>query len=182
MTPPQQSQTAPTRARRALAILGTAIFLVLAPGFFVVLVPYWISRWRFEPPFFGLAPFRVFGVLLMAVTLPVLLESFARFALQGVGTPAPIFPTQLLIVEGFYRFVRNPMYVAVISMVLGPGLLFGNVRILEYGVVAWLVVHLFVLTYEEPTLRKSFGGEYQTYCANVRRWIPRLTPWSGNAP
>lgn len=182
MTPPHQSQPPSTGTRRALAILGTAVFLFLAPGFFVVLLPYWISRWQIQPPLFGFAPFRVIGVLLMVVALPVLLESFARFALQGVGTPAPIFPTQHLIVKGFYRFVRNPMYVAVLSMVLGQGLLFGNVRVLEYGLVAGLVVHVFVLTYEEPTLRKTFGGEYETYCANVRRWIPRLTPWSGNAP
>ena len=69
------------------------------------------------------------------------------------------------------------MYVAVVSMVLGQGFLFGNLRVLAYGLVAWLVTHLFVLTYEEPTLHKSFGTEYETYRANVPRWIPRVTPW-----
>lgn len=173
------SQLTPTRTRRAGALLGTALFLVLAPGFFVVLVPYWISRWHVQPPLFGLAVSRVIGVLLMAAGLPVLLESFARFSLQGYGTPAPVFPTQHLIVEGFYRYVRNPMYVAVVSMVLGQGLLFGNPQLLLYGVVAWLVTFLFVVTYEEPTLRRTFGAEYDTYRANVPRWIPRRTPWSG---
>jgi protein-S-isoprenylcysteine O-methyltransferase Ste14 len=178
MSPPGSQATA-TRTRRAAALLSTALFLVLAPGFFVVLVPYWISRWHVQPPLFGLAVSRVIGVLLMAAGLPVLLESFARFALQGYGTPAPVFPTRHLIVEGFYRYVRNPMYVAVVSMVLGEGLLFGNPQLLLYGVVAWLVTFLFVVTYEEPTLRRTFGAEYDTYRANVPRWIPRLTPWSG---
>ncbi|MGC1629539.1 MAG: isoprenylcysteine carboxylmethyltransferase family protein [Candidatus Acidiferrales bacterium] len=181
MTPPDESQRASTLTRRALALLGTAVFLVLAPGFFVVLVPYQISRWRFQPPLWGFTPFRVLGVLLMAVGLPVLLESFARFALQGLGTPAPVFPTQHLVVKGFYRYVRNPMYVAVVSMVLGQGLLFGNMHLLVYGFGAWLVTFSFVVTYEEPTLRRSFGAEYDTYRANVPRWIPRLTPWSGDA-
>jgi protein-S-isoprenylcysteine O-methyltransferase Ste14 len=180
MTPPDESQRAPTLARRALALLGTAVFLVLAPGFFVVLVPYSISRWRFQLPLLGFTAFRMLGVLLMAAALPVLLESFARFALQGLGTPAPVFPTQRLIVQGFYRYVRNPMYVAVVSMVLGQGLLLGNLYLLIYGIFAWLVTFLFVLTYEEPTLRRTFGAEYDTYLANVPRWIPRLTPWRSN--
>jgi protein-S-isoprenylcysteine O-methyltransferase Ste14 len=181
MTPEHDSQTAPTLTRRMLAILGTAIFLVLAPGFFVVLVPYWISRWRVQPPLLDFTPFRVLGVLLMAATLPVLLESFARFALQGLGTPAPVFPTQHLIVKGFYRYVRNPMYVAVVSMVLGQGLLFGNLNLLVYSFAAWLVTFLFVVTYEEPTLGRTFSAEYDRYRANVPGWIPRLTPWSGAA-
>jgi protein-S-isoprenylcysteine O-methyltransferase Ste14 len=158
-------------------MLGTAAFLVLAPGFFVVLVPYWLSRWQFHPPLLGFTPFRAIGALLIIVAAPVLLESFARFALQGLGTPAPVFPTQHLIVKGFYRYVRNPMYLAVVSMVIGQALLFGNLRVLAYGLFAWLVTHIFVLTYEEPTLRKTFGAEYETYRGNVPRWIPRLTPW-----
>lgn len=178
MTPRELSQHG-ISTRRVLAILGTAVFLVLAPGFFVVLVPYWISRWQFEPPFLGFLPFRVIGALLILAGLPVLLESFARFALQGLGTPAPAFPPQHLVVKGFYRYVRNPMYVAVVSMVLGQALLFGNLRLLAYATFAWVVTHVFVLTYEEPTLQKSFGAEYENYRAHVARWIPHLTPWRG---
>jgi len=179
MTTPPESRMAPTLTRRALALFGTAAFLVLAPGFFVVLLPYWISRWRIQPPLLNFMPFRILGVLLMAAGLPVLLESFARFALQGLGTPAPIFPTQHLIIKGFYRYVRNPMYVAVVSMVFGQGLFFGSVSLLVYGFGAWLVTFLFVVTYEEPVLHRTFGAEYDTYRANVPRWVPRLTPWSG---
>lgn len=179
MRPPEQSPPE-TRTRRALAMLGTAAFLVLAPGFFVVLIPYWLCRWQFQSPLLGFTPFRAIGALLMIVAAPVLTESFTRFALQGLGTPAPVFPTQHLIVKGFYGYVRNPMYLAVVSMVIGQALLFGNLRVLAYGLLAWLVTHIFVLTYEEPTLRKTFGAEYETYRANVPRWIPRLTRWYGD--
>ena len=165
------------RARRGLAILGTAIFLVLAPGTLDVYVPWRISRWQVHAPFPGFTALRVLGGLLVVAGAVVVLESFARFALQGIGTPAPVFPTQRLVVAGPYRYVRNPMYLAVVSIVFGQALLLGNLRVLVYGAVAWLVTHLFVLFYEEPTLRRTFGAEYEAYCAHVRRWIPRLSPW-----
>jgi protein-S-isoprenylcysteine O-methyltransferase Ste14 len=100
-----------------------------------------------------------------------------RFAFQGVGTPAPIFPTQHLVVKGFYRYVRNPMYVAVVWVILGQALFLGNIHVLAYAIFVWLAFHSFVLIYEEPTLRKSFGAEYETFCAHVPRWIPRLSRW-----
>jgi len=165
------------RIRRVAAVLGTAIFLVIAPGSVAGLVPWWISRWQLRPPFLGFAAFRVIGALLIAASLPVLLESFARFALQGVGTPAPVLPPRHLVVKGFYRYVRNPMYVAILSLILGQALLFGDIRLLEYAVFVWLAFHVFVSAYEEPTLRRTFGAEYETFCANVPRWIPRFTPW-----
>ncbi len=163
--------------RRALAILGSAMFLLIAPGSVAVLVPWWICQWRFEAPLLGFPPLRVVGVLLIAAALPVLLDSFARFALQGVGTPAPVFPTRHLVVTGLFRYVRNPIYLAVTSLILGQGLLFGSIRLLLYGAAMWAGVHAFVRVYEEPTLRKSFGLEYEEFSANVPRWIPRLRPW-----
>jgi protein-S-isoprenylcysteine O-methyltransferase Ste14 len=170
------------RIRRLFALLGTALFLVLAPGCVAGLVPWWISRWQFRAPFPRYAPLRVIGALLIAGGTFVVLDSFARFALQGLGTPAPAFPTRHLVVRGFYRYVRNPMYVAVVAVILGQALLFGDVRVFEYGLFAWLAAHLFVLAYEEPTLRKTFGREYESFRANVPRWIPRVTPWSGDGP
>jgi protein-S-isoprenylcysteine O-methyltransferase Ste14 len=160
------------------AVAGSAVFLVIAPGFVAGLMPWWISRWSVEAPFFGMLFFRFVGGMFLALGIIGLLDSFARFALQGVGTPAPIFPTRHLVVTGLYRFVRNPMYVAVVSAILGQGLILGDVAVLEYGAVVWLLFHLFVLIYEEPTLRASFGSEYESFCAEVPRWIPRLTPWN----
>jgi protein-S-isoprenylcysteine O-methyltransferase Ste14 len=103
-----------------------------------------------------------------------------RFAIQGLGTPAPVFPTRHLVVTGLYRYVRNPMYVAVVSAILGESLLFGNVTLLEYGGLAWLLFHLFVLLYEEPKLGASFGPDYAAFVAAVPRWIPRLSPGRGH--
>ena len=162
--------------RKTLAIFGSAIFLVLAPGFVAGMVPWWISHWRVEAPFLGLPLLRFVGGVLLAVGAIGLLDSFGRFAIQGVGTPAPVFPTQHLVVTGLYRYVRNPMYVAVVSTILGQGVILGNVELLEYGALVWFLFHLFVLVYEEPTLRAGFGSEYTAYCADVPRWIPRLTP------
>ena len=89
-------------------------------------------------------------------------------------------PTLHLVVSGLYRYLRNPMYVAVVSLILGQGLFFGSVRVLEYGIAVWVGFYLFVLIYEEPTLRKSYGPEYEEFCASVPRWIPHLRPWRRN--
>jgi len=129
-----------------------------------------------------MAAFQVMGGLLIIAGLPVLLDSFARFAFQGLGTPAPIFPTRHLVVSGLFRYVRNPMYVAVVSLILGQGLFFGSVRVLAYGIAVWVGFYLFVLIYEEPTLRNAYGPEYEEFCANVPRWIPRLRPWRRQNP
>jgi protein-S-isoprenylcysteine O-methyltransferase Ste14 len=110
------------------------------------------------------------------------LDSFARFALQGLGTPAPVFPTRRLVVTGCYRFVRNPIYLAVVSIVLGEGATLGNVTLIAYGLIAWLASHVFVVAYEEPTLRRTFGAEYEAFCAQVPRWRPRRTPYIPEGP
>jgi protein-S-isoprenylcysteine O-methyltransferase Ste14 len=162
--------------RKMSALLGSAIFLVVAPGFVAGLAPWWISYWQLEAPFLGMQVFRLVGALLVAMGLIGLLNSFVRFALQGLGTPAPVFPTRHLVVAGLYRYVRNPMYIAVVMTILGQALIFGNAGLLEYGGIVWLLFHLFVLLYEEPTLRATFGAEYDSFCAEVPRWIPRLTP------
>ena len=163
--------------RRPLAVFGSLIFFLLAPGVVAGVVPWWISRWRMAAPLWGVSAFRVAGVLLIAAGLPMLLDSFARFALQGLGTPAPVLPTRHLVVTGLYRNVRNPMYVGVVAVIFGQGLLLGDLRLLGYGLVVWVAFHLFVLGYEEPKLRRSFGDEYREFSANVPRWFPRIRPW-----
>jgi protein-S-isoprenylcysteine O-methyltransferase Ste14 len=162
---------------RAANVLGSLLFLVVAPGTLAVLLPWEISRWRLGPPLLGWTWLRALGAVLILLGLPVLLDAFRRFALEGRGTPAPIAPPERLVVRGFYRHVRNPMYVAVTSLILGQGLLLGNRALLLYGVVVMLGFHLFVLFYEEPTLRRLFGAEYEAYRAGVHRWLPRFTPW-----
>ena len=162
---------------KAMSILGSVLFFVAAPVVVAGLVPWWSMRWEFQPAFLGFEVTRVIGVMLIIAGIPGLVDSFARFALQGLGTPAPIAPTQNLVVTGLYRYVRNPIYIALVSVTVGQALLFGDGHLLWYGAVVWLAFHLFVVLYEEPTLRLTFGMEYETFRANVPRWIPRLTPW-----
>jgi protein-S-isoprenylcysteine O-methyltransferase Ste14 len=159
------------------AVLGSALFFVVAPFALAGLIPWWMTRWEFQPAFLGLEVTRGVGVLLIVIGLPGLVDSFARFALQGLGTPAPVAPTKNLVVTGLYRYVRNPIYVAVVAIILGQALLFGAWSLVLLGAGFWLACHLFVVVYEEPTLQRTFGAEYEAYRANVPRWVPRLTAW-----
>ncbi len=172
--------TAGTARARFFAVLGTFAFLILAPGTVVVLVPWWITHWRVHAHLAGLGPLRVAGALTIAAGTAVVLDSFVRFALQGVGTPAPVYPTRHLVVKGFYRYVRNPMYVALLLILAGQALFFADARLIVYAFFAWLATHLFVVFYEEPTLRRSFRDDYAQFTAHVPRWIPRVTPWKSD--
>ena len=163
--------------RRPVAVISTAIFFVFVPCVVAGLVPWWISRWEFRLSFLGVELARFVGAALILAGVAGLVDSFVRFALQGLGTPAPIAPPQNLVVTGLYRYVRNPIYVAVVAVILGQGILFGDWRLLIYGGLMWLAFHAFVLAYEEPVLAESFGAQYEDFRANVPRWIPRLTPW-----
>jgi protein-S-isoprenylcysteine O-methyltransferase Ste14 len=164
---------------RGASLLGSLAFLVLAPGTVAGLVPWWISGWRLQRPLLGAVELRMVGAALIAGGMAALLDSFARFALRGLGTPAPVLPPSHLVVTGLYRHVRNPMYVALLWAVLGQALLFGDAKVLAYGLLLWIAFHLFVRGYEEPTLRRTFGQEYEVFCANVPRWLPRLRGWRG---
>lgn len=187
--------------KKPAAIVGSAVFLVIAPGFVAVLAPWWISQWSVKEPFFGSSVFaadgglriwaihlppgplisalQVCGAILVALGSVGLLDCFRRFALEGLGTPAPGLLPRHLIVTGLYRYVRNPMYVAVTSAILGQVLIFGDLGLLAYAGVVWALFYLWIMVYEEPALRARFGVEYKRYCGNVRRWIPRFTPWTG---
>jgi protein-S-isoprenylcysteine O-methyltransferase Ste14 len=165
--------------QKRTAALGSAVFFVIAPCMFAGLLPWFITRWEFQPAFFGLEVIRAIGVALIVIGVAWLIDSFARFALQGLGTPAPVAPPQKLVVTGLYRYVRNPMYVAGLAVVLGQALLFGDGRLLLFGALFWLAAHIFVVGYEEPRLERTFGAQYRTFRANVPRWIPRLTSWRG---
>jgi protein-S-isoprenylcysteine O-methyltransferase Ste14 len=162
---------------KAIAVLGSALFFVIAPLMLAALVPWWITQWEFRRAFFDVELTRVLGSVLIIAGVPGLVDSFARFALEGMGTPAPIAPPQKLVVTGLYRYVRNPIYIAVVAVIFGQALLFGDSRLLWYGALFWLYCHIVVVMYEEPTLKQTFGMEYETFLANVPRWIPRLTPW-----
>ena len=156
------------------AALGSAIFFVVAPGAVAGLVPWWLTGWRFAPIWL---PLRVVGGVLTIVACTVLVSAFARFVAEGIGTPAPVAPPQRLVVGGLYRFVRNPMYVAVIAAITGQALLFGQLSLLIYAAIVAAAMVAFVHFYEEPYLTERFGAEYEQYRRAVPGWWPRLRPW-----
>ena len=117
------------------------------------------------------------GALLIAAGLAVLLHAFARFVMEGIGTPAPVAPTQSLVVGGLYRHVRNPMYIAVAAVIVGQALLLGRTELLVYAVAFMAAVTTFVRLYEEPVLSRRFGDEYERYRRAVPAWRPRPRRW-----
>jgi protein-S-isoprenylcysteine O-methyltransferase Ste14 len=164
-----------TEPRVGLAALGAAAFFVVAPGGVVGLAPYLISGWRVDYRLPGLV--RLLGVALIVVGLLSVLESFARFVMRGHGTPAPVAPPKQLVVSGQYRHVRNPMYVALVAIVLGQAAWFGSRASAAYAVLLLFLFHLRVVTYEEARLNELFGADFMAYRRSVPRWIPRVTPW-----
>ena len=160
--------------RKGAAAVGSVFFLVLAPGTTAALIPWLLTGWEAETWW---APLRVFGGLMIGAGLAVLLEAFVRFALEGIGTPAPVAATERLVVRGPYRYVRNPMYLAVGALIVGQALVLGQSRLLIYAVAFGVAVAAFVHGYEEPVLARRFGPEYEGYRRAVPAWWPRSTPW-----
>jgi protein-S-isoprenylcysteine O-methyltransferase Ste14 len=149
---------------------------VLAPGVVAGVIPWLLTGWQMETAPLGV---RIAGGLLIAIGLAFLLHAFARFVVEGLGTPAPVAPTERLVVGGVYRWVRNPMYLAVGATIVGQALLLGQPGLLAYAAAFGVVVFGFVRLYEEPTLSARFGASYEAYRRAVPGWLPRLRPWEG---
>ncbi|MBF8193711.1 isoprenylcysteine carboxylmethyltransferase family protein [Nonomuraea sp. K274] len=165
--------------RRTPAAVVSAVFFAVAPGIVAVLVPYWITGWRMLDPLHVavMVPLRLLGALLVLGGLAVLVNAFVRFVVEGFGTPIPVAAPDRLVVGGFYRHVRNPMYVAIFATVIGQAMVFGNPWLLLYVAVMAIPVYAFVRCYEEPHLRRTFGADYDDYRAHVPGWWPRLHPY-----
>ena len=163
--------------RTARAAAGSLVFLVVAPGVIAGVVPWLLTGWEVAEPLRYWLPLRVVGAVLLMAGVVVLLDAFARFVREGLGTPAPVAPTEHLVVGGLYGYVRNPMYLAVGAIVVGQALLLGQLILLPYAALFGLAVWAFVRWYEEPTLLKQFGAEYDEYRRAVPAWWPRRTPW-----
>jgi protein-S-isoprenylcysteine O-methyltransferase Ste14 len=153
-------------------VLRAAIFTIIGPGLVLVGIPYWILSGK-PREVVSLMP-RLSGLVLMAVGAALLFWCFGEFVVRGRGTPAPYDPPKKLVTTGLYRFVRNPMYIALVMALGGEALFFGSRSLWIYAAAAWLAFHLRILLYEEPALRRLFGAEYETYRAAVPRWIPRF--------
>jgi protein-S-isoprenylcysteine O-methyltransferase Ste14 len=152
-----------------MLLAKVVIFTILVPGTIVAAIPYLLLRGEPAPhPGF----LRLLGLLPLALGVSVYLWCAWDFASTGRGTPAPIDPPRMLVARGLYRVVRNPMYVGVLLVLIGESMVFSSRVILQYAFFVWLMFHLFVVFYEEPTLRKKFGAAYEEYRRNVSRWIP----------
>lgn len=162
--------------RRSTAAISSAAFFVVAPGTFVGLIPWLISGWEFHEPLPYWVAAQIVGVLLICAGLIPAVHAFVQFVKAG-GTPMPIAPTQHLVVSGFNQYVRNPMYVGLLTAIVGEALLFGQFSLLLYAAVTWAVTASFVRWYEEPTLSRQFGAEYESYRRAVHAWRFRLTAW-----
>ena len=153
-------------------VLSTLLFTVLVPATVAGWIP--LTLRGPAPPTPNLA-LRLLSFVLIAAGIAIYLHTaFWGFALRGHGTPAPIAPPRRLVVEGLHRYVRNPMYIGVLLVVSGQAVLFRSRCVALYAGAVWLVAHLFVLFYEEPTLENTFGKEYREYRRRVPRWIPRF--------
>jgi len=161
--------------QRSKAAVASAVFFVVAPGTVVGLVPWLITHWEVadSTPIWQI----ILGVLLIVVGLVPPVHAFTQFVKAG-GTPMPIAPTQRLVVTGFNRFVRNPMYLGLTVTNLGQALLFSSWALVAWAAAFWILTASFVHFYEEPTLVRTYGSEYEEYRHNVHAWLPRWRPWT----
>jgi protein-S-isoprenylcysteine O-methyltransferase Ste14 len=152
--------------------LRTIIFTIVVPGFWTVAMPYWLLPRGTRPDLRGAG---AAGWFLIAAGIALYLAcAFWGFALRGKGTPAIFDPPKKLVEEGPYRIVRNPMYWSVALAMLGEGVVFHSLVVAEVALAFFVATNLFVLFYEEPHLKRVFGGQYEEYCRRVPRWLPRF--------
>lgn len=156
------------------AAVGSLLFFIVAPGVVAGFIPWWLTGWETNPTASWV---RITGIVLICAGIAALVYSFVGFVLEGVGTPAPVAPTERLVVGGLYRHVRNPMYVAVVGIIVGQAALLGRPVLLVYAVIAGATMGAFAKWYEEPALAERFGDSYVAYRENVPGWWPRMTPW-----
>jgi protein-S-isoprenylcysteine O-methyltransferase Ste14 len=163
--------------RKPTAAVASAAFFVVAPGTVAGLGPWLITRWQLPDVGPAWRVVQALGVvLIVAGTIPPV-HAFVQFVRAG-GTPMPIAPTRHLVVGGFNRYLRNPMYAGLLLAVVGQAMLFRSPGLIAYAAAFWVITASFVRWYEEPTLTRQYGDEYRTYRRNVPAWWPRLRPWT----
>ena len=155
-----------------MVALKTLIFSILVPGTVAGVIP-WLLLQGYSGLVLMIPSVWTVGILPLLLGVGLYLWCAGAFAFLGKGTPAPIDAPKVLVVQGFYRWVRNPMYVAVLSVVIGEAILFRSFLLAGYALLLWGVFHIFVVFVEEPTLRHQFGASYEMYLHTVPRWIPR---------
>lgn len=157
-----------------MLFLRSIFFTILQPGTVAVLIPYWLISSRSGSVLTSHQPLRYLGLPLIAIGAATLLWCIWDFFASGRGTISPIDPPKHLVVRGLYRYVRNPMYVAVVTILVGEAIFFRSWPVLIEAGVFFILANLFILLYEEPTLQRTFGDSYEEYKQSTGRWIPKL--------
>jgi protein-S-isoprenylcysteine O-methyltransferase Ste14 len=165
---------------RVRAAVGSAAFLIVAPGVVIGLLPWVITGWQ-QGAATPMAMVAV-GAVLTAAGCAVLLQAFGQFVFEGVGTPAPPAPTRQLVTRGLYRYVRNPMYLAVLTAICGQVLILDRPILLLYALVVAVAFVAFVRFYEQPALAHRYGAQYREYCQQVPAWLPGWPGRRSHAP
>jgi protein-S-isoprenylcysteine O-methyltransferase Ste14 len=165
------SDGAPVGQPRFWSVLNTALFTIVVPGTVAVAIPRWLVGDHRQPEN-GILSWS--GAICMGCGACIYLRCAWEFAVRGLGTPAPIAPTKFLVTTALHRYVRNPMYLGVATFILGEAALFRSLQLVLYAAVMLSIAHVFVVLYEEPTLRRQFGESYEEYFRSVPRWIPKL--------
>jgi protein-S-isoprenylcysteine O-methyltransferase Ste14 len=150
------------------------LVIALVHGTVTIFLPGLLLYADLEPRPAGVGSLQLLGVVPVAMGVLVLTASVWNLVTTGKGTPAPFDPPRALVVGGLYRLVRNPMYIGDLLVLWGESLLFGSLLLLAYSLLILAVCHLFIVLFEEPALRRTFGGAYERYCDAVPRWIPAL--------
>jgi protein-S-isoprenylcysteine O-methyltransferase Ste14 len=165
-------------AMRVFAVVRSIAVSIIFVSIWTWFVPRWVNgKGAFDDP-------RPLGWIVIALGVVIAFACALEFAWRGIGTPAPFDPPRRLVITGLYRWVRNPMYVGLGVLLLGEAITFPRLTITMLVMIAalWLATTIFIITFEEPTLRSKFGDDYAAYCRNVRRWIPRLRPFDNSPP
>jgi len=157
-----------------LLLLKNILFTLLVPGTSAVYIPLWIIASRGVPPLSEWNTAQVAAVLPLSLGTAIYVWCVWHFAVTGRGTPAPIDAPKRLVVQGPYRYVRNPMYVGVLLVIVGWAVFFWSSALLIYGLGVGMLVHVFVVLVEEPLLEQQFGQAYVNYREAVGRWLPRM--------
>jgi protein-S-isoprenylcysteine O-methyltransferase Ste14 len=170
----QKRDTESESGTAGMLTLRSIFFTFLLPGTVTVVIPYLIisDGWIDHPGSRTLWSY--LGLLPISAGAGILFRCIWDFAVAGRGTLAPVDPPKHLVVRGLYRYVRNPMYVGVVSILLGESLFFGSLSLLSYTIAFFIFAHLFVVLYEEPVLLRKFGKSYEAYRDLVHRWLPRI--------
>jgi protein-S-isoprenylcysteine O-methyltransferase Ste14 len=168
--------------RKTVAAAASAVFFALAPGVVAGAIPWYLTRWRVQQAWSDWWPLGAAGASLVVVGAAVLIDAFVHFVTEGLGTPAPVAPTQHLVVGGLYRYVRNPMYLAVNATIVGQALVLGQPTLLVYAATAGAAMAAFAHWCEQPLLAHRFGAEYEAYRRAVPAWWPRRHPWKPDRP